>query len=232
MSSETIAINKNKLIASTVSIVVFTLLLILLLFYSILSPNTDVEKETRSIEIAEFNVSETTNQIKGEASIKENPQFNNISNTTPSLKNSSSASQKTNAELLTQQFIASKAKNTTITTGENENNSTVNSAKTIGNTEIKNDAAIVNDNIGINLTGRKVIINPTISKETKEQGKVVVEIIVDNNGTVIKADPNGRGTTTSNPALKQKAKQAAMSTKFNSSLIEEQKGTITIIFSF
>jgi hypothetical protein len=61
----------------------------------------------------------------------------------------------------------------------------------------------------------------------------VVEITVDKNGKVIKADPNGRGTTTSSPMLKAKARQAALATTFNvSGEFEEQKGTITITFSF
>jgi TonB family protein len=74
---------------------------------------------------------------------------------------------------------------------------------------------------------------PTLSKDTKEEGKVVVEITVDKNGKVIKADPNGRGTNTQSAMLKAKARQAALATTFNvSGEFEEQKGTITIIFSF
>lgn len=87
--------------------------------------------------------------------------------------------------------------------------------------------------IGFSLTGRSVVLPPTLSKDTKEEGKVVVEITVDKTGTVIKADPNGRGTTTNSAILKAKARQAALATKFNpSNDYEEQKGTITIIFSF
>ena len=68
---------------------------------------------------------------------------------------------------------------------------------------------------------------------TKEEGKVVVEITVDSDGNVIEANPNGRGTTTSSALLKAKAKQTALATKFNiDGKFEEQKGTITIIFSF
>lgn len=232
MSSDTIAINKNKLIASTVSISVFGLVVALLLFYSILSPNTDVIKEPTSIEIAEFNVSETTSPLEPENSKKGNPQINNVSNQTPSVKNTETESQKTNAELLTERFIANKSKNIPVTSGSNDNTATTKSAETTGNAETESGNPLTNGNVGVSLMGRKIIINPVISKDTKEEGKVVVEITVDNNGTVTKADPNGRGTTTSNPALKQKAKQAAMSAKFNSSSIEEQKGTITIIFSF
>lgn len=90
-----------------------------------------------------------------------------------------------------------------------------------------------NGGYGFSLSGRSVMTPPVLSKDTKEEGKVVVEITVDKNGKVIKADPNGRGTTTSSPMLKAKARQAALATQFNvSGEFEEQKGTITIIFSF
>ena len=87
--------------------------------------------------------------------------------------------------------------------------------------------------IGIDLKGRAVVSPPKLPSDTKEEGKVVVEITVDANGDVIEANPNGRGTTTSSALLKSKAKQAAMATKFNvDGKFEEQKGTITIVFSF
>jgi outer membrane biosynthesis protein TonB len=86
---------------------------------------------------------------------------------------------------------------------------------------------------GISLKGRAVVTPPKLPSDTKEEGKVVVEIVVDSEGNVIEAIPNGRGTTTSSPALKAKARQAALATKFNvDNKFEEQKGTITIIFSF
>lgn len=87
--------------------------------------------------------------------------------------------------------------------------------------------------IGIDLKGRAVVTPPKLPSDTKEEGKVVVEITVDSNGNVIEANPNGRGTTTSSALLKAKAKQAAFATKFNvDGKFEEQRGTITIVFSF
>lgn len=86
---------------------------------------------------------------------------------------------------------------------------------------------------GISLKGRAVVKPPVLPKDTKEEGKVVVEITVDSEGNVIDANPNGRGTTTSSANLKAKAKQAAFATKFNvDGKFEEQRGTITIVFSF
>ena len=91
----------------------------------------------------------------------------------------------------------------------------------------------VGGGIGYSLKGRKVVQPPKIPSDTREEGKVVVEILVDSQGNVIEATPNGRGTTTSSPALKAKARQAALATKFNvDGKFEEQRGTITIIFSF
>ena len=85
----------------------------------------------------------------------------------------------------------------------------------------------------IDLKGRAVVRRPKLPNDTKEEGKVVVEITVDTEGNVIEANPNGRGTTTSNAILKAKAKQAALATKFDvNGKFEEQHGTITIIFSF
>lgn len=86
---------------------------------------------------------------------------------------------------------------------------------------------------GIDLKGRAVVKPPKLPSDTKEEGKVVVEITVDDQGNVIEANPNGRGTTTSSALLKAKAKQAALATKFNvDGKFEEQRGTITIVFSF
>ena len=87
--------------------------------------------------------------------------------------------------------------------------------------------------IGIDLKGRAVVKPPKLPSDTKEEGKVVVEITVDSEGNVIEANPNGRGTSTSSALLKAKAKHAALATKFNiDGKFEEQQGTITIVFSF
>jgi TonB family protein len=86
---------------------------------------------------------------------------------------------------------------------------------------------------GFDLKGRAIVNPPTLPKDTKEEGKVVVEITVDKDGNVTEANPNGRGTTTSSAVLKAKARQAALATKFNvSGQFEEQTGTITIVFAF
>lgn len=88
--------------------------------------------------------------------------------------------------------------------------------------------------VRFDLRGRSILRPPSLPKDTKEEGIVVVEITVDEDGNVIEANPNGRGTTTNSSILKAKARQAALATKFNKAPegITEQKGTITIVFSF
>ena len=86
--------------------------------------------------------------------------------------------------------------------------------------------------IGIDLKGRAVVKPPKLPSDTKEEGKVVVEITVDSEGNVIEANPNVRGTNASS-ALRAKAKHAALATKFNvDGKFEEQQGIIIIVFSF
>ena len=87
--------------------------------------------------------------------------------------------------------------------------------------------------VGFDLPNRKMLTPPTLPKNITEEGRVVVEIVVDKNGNVIKAEANGRGTNTNSSNLKTIARQAAFATKFNVSGAEgEQKGTLTMVFSF
>lgn len=83
------------------------------------------------------------------------------------------------------------------------------------------------------LTGRKAQILSKPNYVCNETGTVVVEIIVDQNGNVIRAKPGIRGSTTASSCLYDKAREAALRTKFNANADapEEQKGTIVYNFS-
>lgn len=67
---------------------------------------------------------------------------------------------------------------------------------------------------------------------SKEEGLVVVNIWVDKNGNVTKAEAGARGTTTTNQALWKIATNAAKRATFsvNAKAPEEQKGTISYNF--
>ena len=87
--------------------------------------------------------------------------------------------------------------------------------------------------IEFSLTGRSYgSAPPKPIYKSKAEGKVVVEINVDRNGTVISARPGVQGTTTSDKTLHEAAKEAALKAKFDSNpnAPAVQKGTITYIF--
>jgi TonB family protein len=85
---------------------------------------------------------------------------------------------------------------------------------------------------GFDLKGRSITRPPLLVKDSQEEGKVVVDIVVDKEGNVLSVSI-GRGTTTTSGVLRSKAKQAVKQMKFNSSAeFEEQSGSVTIVFSF
>jgi len=83
-----------------------------------------------------------------------------------------------------------------------------------------------------NLSGRRMVSVPKIKDVSQEEGKVVVDIIVDNYGNVSRANPGARGSTTTSTVLYKIAKEAALSTKFNTNTNapEQQKGQIVFTF--
>ncbi len=86
---------------------------------------------------------------------------------------------------------------------------------------------------GFGLSGRKMLSPPPKVTDSKEEGIVVVVIMVDKQGNVTEADPTGKGTNTSSAILKSKARQAALQAKFSASdKFDSQKGTIIFKFQF
>ncbi len=82
------------------------------------------------------------------------------------------------------------------------------------------------------LKGRSVAKRPNIADNSNETGKVVVLVVVDRNGKVLRAEPGQKGSTTLNPVLLEKAKRGALETVFSTKPdgAAEQYGTITIVF--
>jgi TonB family protein len=74
---------------------------------------------------------------------------------------------------------------------------------------------------------------PTIDDKSQEFGKVIISVIVDKDGNVTNVTGPERGSTTSAPVLVNKAKQAAREARFSKSStgVEEQRGTITFVFT-
>jgi hypothetical protein len=84
-----------------------------------------------------------------------------------------------------------------------------------------------------NLTGRKVLSTPKKQPDCQEEGVVVVRITVAKNGKVVSAIPGVKGSTNTTSCLLKPAKEAALSTIWNSdgAAPEIQIGTIIYKFS-
>lgn len=82
------------------------------------------------------------------------------------------------------------------------------------------------------LAGRTAVLLPEPAYNSNKQGTVVIAIWVDQQGRVVRAEYQPKGSNTSDGYLVNQAKSAALKARFNasSSALEEQKGTITYIF--
>ena len=79
------------------------------------------------------------------------------------------------------------------------------------------------------LTGRNIAVMPKFQDEFNENAKVAVDVTVDVTGKVLSATVNPRGTTTTNPNIRQIATKKAFQVKFTAGA-EEQNGTIVFDF--
>lgn len=84
-------------------------------------------------------------------------------------------------------------------------------------------------NIRSGLSGRKVAFIPKFEDEFNKNAKVAVDVTVDENGKVIAAVVNLRGTTIADPKYKTIAVEKAYKVKFTSGS-ETQNGTIVFDF--
>jgi hypothetical protein len=86
--------------------------------------------------------------------------------------------------------------------------------------------------IGYSLGNRKALSKPQPNYTCNEEGKVVVEVTVDQTGKTINAVAGVKGTTNTASCLLQQAKLAAMSTKWQASADAPEKQVGKIIYSF
>lgn len=82
------------------------------------------------------------------------------------------------------------------------------------------------------LAGRSNVTLPRPNYSSNEQGTVVIQIWVDRDGKVTRAEYQPKGSSTSNGYLVSQARAAALRARFNAdpNAPDEQKGTITYIF--
>jgi hypothetical protein len=80
------------------------------------------------------------------------------------------------------------------------------------------------------LDGRRITKLPSFEDDFNENAKVAVDIVVSDNGQVISASVNPRGTTTTNASIRNIALKKAKMLRLSAGSDPEQKGTI--VFSF
>ncbi len=85
---------------------------------------------------------------------------------------------------------------------------------------------------GYGLNGRTLVSKGKVKQECNEAGRVVVKIVVDKNGNVIRATPGVKGTTNNSPCLLEPAKKTALKHKWNldSNAPSQQIGFVVVNF--
>ncbi|MDC6366504.1 MULTISPECIES: energy transducer TonB [Flavobacteriaceae] len=85
---------------------------------------------------------------------------------------------------------------------------------------------------GYGLNGRSLVSKGKVQQECNEDGRVVVRIVVDRNGRVIKATPGVKGTTNTAPCLLEPARKTALLHKWNldSNAPSQQIGFVVVNF--
>lgn len=89
----------------------------------------------------------------------------------------------------------------------------------------------LNGKPSVRLEGRSTLGSlPLPAYTVNESGTVVVQIVVNEKGTVTNAIPGQKGTTTNNPTLWAEARKAALKARFSPSDAPTQVGYITYVF--
>ncbi|MEX0361113.1 MAG: energy transducer TonB [Allomuricauda sp.] len=85
---------------------------------------------------------------------------------------------------------------------------------------------------GYGLNGRSLVSKGKVQQECNEEGRVVVRIVVDRNGRVVKATPGVKGTTNNAPCLLDPARKTALLHKWNldSNAPTQQIGFVVVNF--
>lgn len=83
------------------------------------------------------------------------------------------------------------------------------------------------------LVGRNAVSLPKPDYNSNQQGKIVIDIWVNQQGQVTRVEGPAQGSTITNSTMVEQAKKAAHKARFNADTkaLEEQKGTITYIFT-
>jgi outer membrane biosynthesis protein TonB len=210
-------IRKNRSVALAVALTAFSLLL-LTFFLKKIFPEP-VSRESASLM---FSVSQEAGESAAQGGSGEVNK-----GASPQNKNAEVKSQLTEKESLISSYKNFKQQTAV---SESPAESEIPGNETKGNTPFQGKEG--KEQFSADLKGRVLESMPKIPAGPNAEGTVVVDIMVNQDGMVMEADPNGRGTSTTNAELKAIARKLALSAKFSSSTMENQRGTITITFVF
>lgn len=183
--------------------------------------------ETTTPSSAQENALTTTQQT-----VEMNASQNPTTTTTTNQNNTTQQTEQTVDENLTNALNALNNPNNN-STGDGNSNTVGDQGDPNGDPNSSNyNGGGAGNGVDFSLAGRSMVKVKKPNNPTQEDGKVVVEIVVDKNGKVIRATPGARGSSTSNPTLQKIAKEAALEARFNvkADAPAEQKGTMTFVF--
>lgn len=85
---------------------------------------------------------------------------------------------------------------------------------------------------GYGLNGRSLVSKGKVQQECNEEGRVVVQIVVDRSGKVVSATPGVKGTTNNDPCLMEPARRTAFLHRWNldNNAPSQQVGFVVVNF--
>lgn len=116
---------------------------------------------------------------------------------------------------------------------EGQSTGTGDQGKPNGNPNSRNYTGDGGNGSNYRLSGRTAVSLPKPAYNSNQQGKIVIDIWVNQQGQVVRVEGPAQGSTITNSGMVEQAKQAARKARFNADTkaLEEQKGSITYIFT-
>lgn len=201
------------------------------------SGEIEPEETEELTEILEDEIIEEQLEVNEEIitqSVVENPSIKDIEKEKESIKKEEEKEEiieEKKPEVNKKAIYTGKKKPTNKTEGQEDKKGNKGDPNGEVNSEMYNGGGIGDDGTAYQLGGRKAIKKPK-PKGNQIEGKVVVMITVNRLGNVIYAVPGAKGSTTYNKELLERAKKAALETKFDTkkSAPENQQGRIIYDF--
>ncbi|MAO33848.1 MAG: energy transducer TonB [Flavobacteriales bacterium] len=194
--------------------------------------NTEEIAEIEEDKVIEKQIEENEEIIT--QSIEENPAIKVLEKKKEPIQNQEAKEEiveEKKPEINKKAIYTGKKKNTTSTEGKENKKSNKGNENGDLNSQIYNGGGIGENGNAYQLGGRKAIKKPK-PKGNQIEGKVVVMITVNRLGNVIYAVAGAKGSTTYNKELLERAKKAALATKFDTkrNAPENQQGRIIYDF--